>query len=38
MFDDDGDINKFDFVLATTESKHRLTYSEVESFVTERAA
>ena len=36
MFDDDGDINKFDFVLATIESKHRLTYSEVESFVTER--
>ena len=38
MFDDDGDINKFDFVLATIESKHRLTYSEVESFVTERQA
>ena len=38
MFDDDGDINKFDFVLATIESKHRLTYSEVESFVTEKQA
>ena len=36
MFDDDGDINKFDLYFATIESKHRLTYSEVESFITER--